>query len=94
MATMSKDEQQKFAQELANMTFSRASGRLRRMDNKNKMAFFRNAQSATTLQTRYALPGHGITVTLIEQMTEKATGHGSTFKPEFHLTQVIVESLE
>ncbi len=76
------------------MTFNRASGRLRRMDNKNRMAFFRNAQSPTTLHTRYDLPSQGITVTLIEHMDETPNKNGRTFKPEYHLAQVIVESLE
>lgn len=94
MATMSHDEQQKLAHELVNLSFNGAKGRLRRLDPKNSMAFFRNSQSPTRLHTRYNLHTEGISVTLIEEMTEAPTGHGSTFKSVYKIAQVIIDPLE
>ncbi len=90
---MSQDEQQKLAQELVNSNLYRAKGRLRRLDPKNSMAFFRNAQSPTTLHTRFDLPQKGVSVTLVESMEEKPT-RGNTFKPVYKMVQVIIEPLE
>ncbi|MDX2161835.1 MAG: hypothetical protein SF162_10965 [bacterium] len=93
MAVLNAQERAQLAQELANVSFNRASGKLRRLDPQNRLAFFRNSQSPTTLHTCYELPSKGVRVTLIEEMTEKADKQPGRFKPEFKLTQVAVEAL-
>ncbi|MFN8527794.1 MAG: hypothetical protein U0670_04205 [Anaerolineae bacterium] len=94
MATLTAQEREQLAQELVNLSFNRASGRLRRIDPRNKMAFFRNSQSPTTLHTRYDLPTKGVHVTLVEEMEEAADkSHPSLFRPKFKLAQVIIEPI-
>lgn len=93
MAQMTLKEQQDLAEELSRYSFGKATGKLRRLDSKNELAFFRNSQTSSTMQTRYNLPSKGIAVTLIEKLTEGAPNEANLFKPEFSLQEVIVESL-
>ncbi len=93
MAYLNAQERTKLAEELVEMPFNRAKGHLRRIDPKNRMAFFRNAQSPTQLHTRYDLPTLGTRVTMVESMTEKDTKKSGVFTSEFKILHVIVEAL-
>jgi hypothetical protein len=93
MAYLNLQERTKLAEELVEMSFNRAKGRLRRLDPKNRMAYFRNAQSPTTLHTRFDLPTLGTRVTLVEGMGEGDSKRAGTFKSEYKLVQVEVEAL-
>lgn len=93
MAQMTLKEQQDLAEELSRYSFGKATGKLRRLDRKNELAFFRNSQTSSTMQTRYNLPSKGVAVTLIEKLDEVPLDEPSRFKPEFSLKEVVVESL-
>ncbi|MBL8133054.1 MAG: hypothetical protein JNL42_14430 [Anaerolineae bacterium] len=97
MAYLNRAEREQLLNELKNMSFNKAKGRLRRIDPKGKMAYFRNAQESGKLFTRFELHGMGAVVTLIERdsdkvLTTEAAGAASTrLKPEFTLLEVVVE---
>lgn len=99
MAYLNRAEREKLLNELKNKKFLQAKGKIRRMDPKGKMAYFRNAQEAGKLYTRYDLFGLGTTVTLVEQesdtvTTTEAAGAASTrLKSEYRLVEVIVEPM-
>jgi hypothetical protein len=93
MAHMTVEEMKKLADELSGYSFGKASGKLRRLDSQNKLAFFRNAQSPTTLHTRYALPSKGIQVTLVESVVDTVMDTPNRLKPKYTMEEVIVETL-
>ncbi len=93
MAPMTQQEREKLARELAELSFNKASGKVRRLDARGRLAYFRNSQSPTQLYTRYELPTLGVAVTLIEGVEEKAIENSPRFKSEYKLQEVIVEAL-
>ena len=70
MAYLNGQEREALARELTSMSFNQAKGKLRRMDDKGKLAFLRNAQATGEYLTRFDLYGLGVVVTLIEGETE------------------------
>jgi hypothetical protein len=85
------NEQQRLAllNELKDMSFNRAKARVRSLDPKARLAFYRNAQQVGRWMTRYELPTLGARVTLVE--THRDVGNGSMVKAEFEFDEVIVE---
>lgn len=93
MAYMNAAERQQLLNELTTYKFRRAKNRLNRIDPKGRLAYYRNAQAAGQLHTRYELNGLGVSVTLIEKITPKTKSglFGSYKKAEFELVEVVVE---
>lgn len=97
MAYLNREEREKLANELTTINVGKARGKLRRMDPDVKLRYMRNAQATGEYLTRLELPGAGVFVTLVERGTESQTATdkpGSAtvrFKPDFELTEVIVE---
>ena len=85
------NEQQRLAllNELKDMSFNQAKGKVRSLDPKARLAYYRNAQQVGRWLTRYDLPTLGTRVTLVE--THRDVGNGSTVKAEFQFEEVIVE---
>lgn len=96
MAYLTREEREKLLDELKNMSFNRAKGKLRRMDKKGVMAYYRNSQTIGRWMTRFDLHGLGTVVTLVEQEIETpdrtdAPGSASVRqKSEPQLVEVIV----
>jgi hypothetical protein len=93
MAYLNKQEREALLNELVNMSFNRAKGKLRRMDPKGRLAFHRNVQSPTSYHTRFDLEGLGTRVTLIEREVDEPTKKEGRVAAKFELAEVIVEPL-
>lgn len=99
MAYLNRDEREKLANELSTMNVGKARGRLRRMDPNVKLRFIRNAQATGEYITRLDLPNQGVVVSLVERETETQSATdkpGSAMvrlKPDFRLTEVIVDPM-
>lgn len=66
MAYLNEQERDKLLDELKDMKFNSAKGKLARMDPKGRLAYYRNVQMAGEWHTKYILEGLGTVVTLIE----------------------------
>jgi hypothetical protein len=91
MAYLNAEQREKLANELKNLKFNRAKGRVRGMDPNSRLVYYRNAQGVGRWLTRYDLPSLGTRVTLVESHEDKT--RGSKLKSEFDLAEVIVEAL-
>jgi hypothetical protein len=92
MAFLNQQEREKLQTELKGMNFNKAKGKVRRLDPKGRLAFYRNVQNtASQLYTRYELPGMGVQVTLVEQGDQKPISESDKLKAKFELVDVIVE---
>lgn len=93
MAALNEQQRVKLAEELRGMKFRQATGKLRRMDVKGRLAYFRNVQVSGKVYTRYVLPSLGVQVTLVEEDVRKAGPSEGRLKQEFELVDVLVEPL-
>lgn len=93
MAYLNQQDRQNLAQELSQLSFARASGRMRRLDVKSSLTFLRNSQSTSQVFTRYQLPTLGVLVTLVETLNEKALDKPLRSKSVYQMDEVIVEPL-
>lgn len=92
MAYLNSDERDQLAQELVNLNFNRARGRLRRMDSKLRLGVYRNVQNVGEWMTTYDLPGRGVRITLIETLDyAEDRQRAGRQRSDFALTKVIVE---
>lgn len=92
MAFLNQQEREKLLNELKGMNFNKAKGKVRRLDPKGRLSYYRNVQdSANRLYTHYELPGMGVRVTLIEQGTEKPLEESSKLATKYQLVEVVVE---
>jgi hypothetical protein len=91
MAYLNEQQRLELLNELKNMKFMRAKGKVRRLDEESRLVFWRNAQSVGKLLTRYDLPTLGTRVTLVEGVDE--VKNGSKLKAEYGLIEVRVEPL-
>ncbi len=91
MAYLNTQQRQELLDELKKMRFNRAKGKVRGMDSKSRLRFYRNAQNTGRLMTSYELPTLGTRVTLVEQVDEK--DKGGKLKAEYDLAEVWVEAL-
>jgi hypothetical protein len=88
---MNQKEREELLNQLKDMKFGRATGKVRGLDDKARLAFYRNAQGVNRLMTRYDLPTKGTRVTLVES-TQKVESH-NRLKNEYDMVEVIVEPL-
>lgn len=92
MAFLNQQEREKLQNELKKMKFNKAKGKVRRLDPKGRLAFYRNVQnSADQLYTRYELPSLGVRVTLIEERDTLPISESEKLKTKLELVDVIVE---
>lgn len=67
MAYLNEQQRAQLRDELKNLKFNQAKGRLRRMDPKARLVFYRNSQQVGRWLTRYDLESLGTRVTLVEE---------------------------
>ncbi len=91
MAFLNADQREKLANELKELKFNQAKGRVRGMDAASRLAFYRNSQGVGRWLTRYDLPTLGTRVTLVETYDVKAKS--GKLRSEFDFSEVIVEPL-
>jgi hypothetical protein len=90
---MNAQERTALLNELKHYTFRRAKNKLARLDPKGRLAYYRNAQLAGQLLTKFELNGLGVDVTLVEKLnpTPKPGWLGNRKKAQFELVEVVVE---
>lgn len=91
MPYLNEQERDALLNDLKKMSFRQAQGKLRSLDDKGRMAYFRNAQQTGKWLTRYVLPSLGTRVTLVESHTDTATKKENRLKSEYEFVEVIVE---
>jgi hypothetical protein len=91
MAYLNEQERDQLLNELKNMSFNQANWKLRRMDTRGRLAYYRNAQQTGRWSTRYELVGLGTRVTLIEKHTDEPTKVANRSRSKFEFIEVIVE---
>lgn len=90
MAFLNRSERDALTQELKNMPFGPAKRKLRGMDPKGRLVFYRNNQLVGKWMTRFELPSFGIRATLVEAFAMQAKKNGD-INGEYDLIDVIVE---
>ncbi len=91
MAYLNEQQRQSLLDELVKMKFNKAKGKVRGLDPKNRLVFYRNSQGVGRWMTRYELPTLGVRVTLVESHEDEQ--HEGKLKSEFELSEVIIEPL-
>lgn len=95
MAYLNGAERQALLDELKSLSFRKAKGRLRRLDPKGQMAYYRNAQQTGEYVTCFVLHGKGTRVELVEKLTHsdgKETHFGfNRLKPKYTFSRVVIE---
>jgi hypothetical protein len=94
MAYLNTQERAELLEQLKKMRFRRAKGKLRGMDRKGRMAYYRNAQQTGELVTCFELDGLGTRVYLIERLKEKPFYEKEDRKkPVYEYVEVTVEPM-
>lgn len=95
MAYLNRAEREALLDELKALSFRKAKGRLRRLDAKGHMAYYRNAQRTGEYITCFVLEGKGTRVELVETLTRiegKPVHFGpKRMKPKFTFARVVIE---
>lgn len=86
MAFLNKQERDELLDSIKDLKFNRIKGKLRHMDDKNRLIYYRNVQQSGHWMTAYELPTKGVKVTLVESMEL-----GRKNKAEYTLEEIIVE---
>lgn len=89
MAYLNEQERDKLLDELKDMKFNRAKGKLARMDPKGRLAYYRNVQMSGEWHTKYILEGLGTIVTLVE--VNQGANDQAQNKQSYDFVNIIVE---
>lgn len=93
MAYLNAQERERLRNDLLDMSYGRAKGRLNRIDPAAKLVYWRNAQRVGEWHTRFDLPGLGTTVSLIEVIHNKPTDHERISRRSYEMVDVRVEPM-
>lgn len=91
MAYLTAEERAKLQSDLSQLKFNQANGRLKRMDSKGRLLYYRSAQRVGQWWTRYELNSLGVVVTLVEDHWDNDTRNPHRTESEFALVDVVVE---
>ncbi len=91
MAYLTTEQRDALKKELEELSFNGAHGRLKRMDRKGRLAFYRNAQRAGKWMTRWVLPSLGTQITLVESNQALEKDKPNRVKNAYTLVEVVVE---
>ena len=92
MAYLNAQEQQELRKDLLNRSFRGAKWKLRGMDNTARLRYIRSNQEVGKWLTRYDLPAHGVSVTLVETNAVNTHKNGS-LSSDYTYIDAIVEPL-
>lgn len=93
MPYMNTQEREKLLNDLKGLDFIKAKRKLFLIDQKGRLAFFRNAQHSGQLETRFELEGLGTRVTLIEKHSRELDEKKQVWNSNYELIDVVVEPL-
>lgn len=95
MAYLNQAEREALLDELKALSFRKAKGRLRKLDAKGRMAFYRNYQRTGEFVTCFVLEGKGTRVELVETLARtegKPIHYGvNRLKAKFTFARVAIE---
>lgn len=91
MAFLNASERESLKKELLSMSFGPAKRKVRAMDAKGRLVFYRNNQNIGQFLTRFELPNFGTRVTLVESFGMKAKKSGEVMS-DYDFVDVIVEA--
>jgi len=91
MAYLNEQQRLELVNQLKDIKFMQAKGKVRRMDEQSRLVYWRNAQGVGRLLTRYDLPTLGTRVTLVEGVDE--VNKGGKLKADYQLIEVVAEAL-
>ena len=92
MSFLNAQERSDLLDDLKKRKYGSAKRKLRRLDPKGRMAYFRNAQAPGRIVTCYHLEGLGTRVYLIETMRRAPLANTDRkFRAKFDFVEVIVE---
>ena len=91
MAFLNQSERDALKKDLLTMSFGPAKRKVRAMDEKGRLVFYRNSQTIGQWVTRFELPSFGTRVTLVESLgtTENKAGKISS---DYEFVDVVVEA--
>lgn len=92
MAYLNEQQRSQLRDDLKDLKFNQAKGKVRRMDAKARLVYIRNAQQVGRWLTRYDLEGLGTRVTLVEE-NRVVTDTDKKLENEWQMVDVIVEPL-
>lgn len=93
MAYLNEQQRLKLLDDLKDLRFNQAKGKLRRMDPKARLVYYRNAQQVGRWMTRYNLESLGTSVTLVEENRVFDKDGDEKLENEWEMVEVIVEPL-
>ncbi len=91
MAYLNAEQRQQLVNDLKGMPFNKAKGKVRGMDEKSRLVYYRNSQGVGRWLTRFDLPTLGTRVTLVE--SHEDTEKKGKIKSEYDMQEVIAEAL-
>jgi len=91
MAYLNEQQREKLLNDLKDLKFNQAKGKLRRMDPRGRLVYMRNAQRTGRWMTRYDLESLGTSVTLVEQ--NRVVNEDKKLESEWEMVEVVVEPL-
>jgi hypothetical protein len=91
MAFLNTEARVALVNELKVLPFNRAKGKVRGMDPKSRLVYFRNSQGVDRWMTRFDLPTLGTRVTLVE--SNQVKDKKGVLKSEYEMVEVVVEAL-
>ena len=89
MAYLNEQERDKLLDQLKNMKFGKAKGKLERIDPKGRLAYYRNVQMSGEWHTKFVLEGMGTIVTLVEKLHN--ANDQARNKQDFEFVNIIME---
>lgn len=89
MAYLNEQERDKLLNQLKDMKYGKAKGKLARMDPKGRLAYYRNVQQSGEWHTKFVLEGLGTIVTLVEKLHNQ--NDQARNKQDFEFVNIIVE---
>ena len=91
MGYLTEQQRAALARELKEMNFRQANWKVKRMDPRGRLVFYRNSQTARRWHTQYELVGMGTRVTLIEEHVTRPQLNSALMDSDFDMVDVIVE---
>jgi hypothetical protein len=91
MGYLNEQQRAALAHDLRQMSFKQANWKVKRMDPRGRLAYYRNAQQPRRWLTRYDLVGLGTRVTLVETHSVHSKRDSDLLASDFELVDVIVE---
>lgn len=91
VAHLNAQQRENLLNQLKEMSFRRAKGKLARLDPAGRLAYYRNVQASGEWHTRFILEGLGAMVTLVE--VNHAANDQPRNKQRFEFVNIIIEPL-